>query len=140
MEDLITYAHVLYDQPGPPHSPPLPPTPAGEPVPVVTYGSKTTKVTTLPPDGFASSQSQDFTPTLPSRPNDSLHPSSRAFTSPSKFKAHPEKSLPVIASEQPQVENTHSFSPVSEGRNSVMFPQSVALEEQNQNRGTLPGE
>lgn len=137
MEDLITYAHALYDQPGPPQSPPLPPTPAGEPVPVVTYGSKTTKVTTLPPDG---SQSQDFTPTLPSRPNDSLHPSSRAFTSPSKFKAYPEKSLPVIASEQPKVENSSSPSPVSEGRNSVMFPQSGASEEQNQNRATRPGE
>lgn len=137
MEDLITYASAIYDQPGPPHSPPLPATPLGEPAPVVTYGSKTTKVATVPPASLAPSSPQDFTPTLPPRPNESLHRSSRAITSPSKSKTHPEKSLPVIASEELNVDFTPSLSPVStksEGRNSVMFPQSEVSEDQSRSR------
>lgn len=78
MEDLITNTHVLYeDQTGHP-SPPLPPTPLGEPARYY-YGSKTTKVASVPPTitGSAGSPTQDFTPRLPPRPANSIHPSSR---------------------------------------------------------------
>ena len=99
MEDLIIHTHRLYDHEAPPHSsPPLPPTPAGEPVAEVTYGTKRTKVTTIPPEGLIPlspplSPPQDFTPRLPARPNNSIHPSSRMLTgSPTMFR--PEKGLP----------------------------------------------
>ncbi|KAF8058244.1 hypothetical protein FPV67DRAFT_1565725 [Lyophyllum atratum] len=86
MEDLIIHAHILYDEHPIPHSPPLPPTPAGEPIPVYTYGSKRTKVASVPPSTptasttapQVSSSPQDFTPRLPLRPASSIHPSSRA--------------------------------------------------------------
>ncbi|GLB36502.1 putative GTPase-activator protein for Rho-like GTPases [Lyophyllum shimeji] len=86
MEDLIIHSHILYDEHPNDHSPPLPPTPPGEPVPVYTYGSKTTKVASVPPstptasstNTQASSSPQDFTPRLPLRPTSSIHPSSRA--------------------------------------------------------------
>lgn len=70
---------------------PIPPeeSPSG-----VDYGSSFTKVMTLPPRSSASSsreaeprtststsREQDFTPTLPSRPTPSIHPSRRAGTS-----------------------------------------------------------
>lgn len=85
-------AHVLYDEHpthhSPPlnhHSPPLPPTPAGEPAPVYPYGSKSTKVATVPPTPphvqagpHPPSSPQDFTPRLPPRPANSIHPSLRA--------------------------------------------------------------
>lgn len=76
MEDLIINAQILYDEQHTNHpSPPLPPTPAGEPVPQFAYGSKRTKVTSMPP---TSSPAQDFTPRLPPRPTSSIHPSLRA--------------------------------------------------------------
>lgn len=125
MEDLIIHAHTLYDQPMAPNSPPLPPTPLGEPIPAFTYGSKTTKVTTVPPDALSSLLPQDFTPVLPARPNNSLHPSSRAPNSPSKSRAYPEKALPLTIPEQSITDSPPSHSPVSlpsDGRNSVLFP------------------
>lgn len=82
MEDLITHAYVLFDEHGAQHSPPLPPTPAGEPVPQITYGSKNTKVASVPPTPTSSRLGpEDFTPRLPPRPANSIHPSLRANTS-----------------------------------------------------------
>lgn len=83
MEDLIVHAHILYSEHLSHHSPPLPPTPAGEPVPVYTYGSKSTKVANVlpytPNNGASQATSpQDFTPRLPARPTSSIHPSLRA--------------------------------------------------------------
>ena len=111
MEDLINNADVLFQSNA---SPPLPPAPAGEPVPVLSYGSQHTKVTEIPPplpprpqspparlaqpasvppspnktlqgSGASSrtaptstSTSEDFTPQLPPRPTNSIHPSLRA--------------------------------------------------------------
>jgi len=71
MEDLIENAQTLFDERLPPSSPPLPPAPLGEPVPVISYGSSHTKVT-LPEEHVA-----DFTPELPPRPTSSIHPSAR---------------------------------------------------------------
>ncbi|RPD58368.1 RhoGAP-domain-containing protein [Lentinus tigrinus ALCF2SS1-6] len=106
MEDLITNAGVLFQQSGS-GSPPLPAAPLNEPVPPVTYGSTHTKVTSMPPPpvptsprkhhhqksssfstprssfdaprpSFQSQSPQDFTPQLPPRPTNSIHPSLRA--------------------------------------------------------------
>jgi len=119
MEDLIIYAHILYS-PAASHSPPLPPTPL-EPVPPVTYGSKMTKVATVPP----TAPSQDFAPSLPPRPNNSIHPSSRASYSPNKSKSYPEKGLLFTIPDQTLSEIPSPPSPastLSEERNSVLFP------------------
>lgn len=80
MEDLIIHSAILFDDQAGPRSPPLPPTPAGEPVPRFTYGSKTTKVMppTQPITSTVQSSPQDFTPRLPPRPGNSIHPSLRA--------------------------------------------------------------
>jgi hypothetical protein len=86
MEDLILNVHVLYDERHTTHpSPPLPPTPAGEPVPNFSYGSKRTKIASVPPmpamkatGPYLPSSPQDFTPRLPPRPTNSIHPSLRA--------------------------------------------------------------
>ncbi|KAF9569859.1 RhoGAP-domain-containing protein [Agrocybe pediades] len=97
MEDLVLYAHILYDHDVAQSSPPLPPTPAGEKA-KVSYGSKTTKVASVPPsDALQTSPSHDFTPRLPPRPNNSIHPSSRIYTnSPSTSRTFPDKALPVV--------------------------------------------
>jgi hypothetical protein len=94
MEDLIIYSHLLYDnRPTPPGSPPLPAAPADEPVPVYSYGSTYTRVTTVPtrakpppgsPGPGADTSAQDFTPKLPARPSHSIHPSSRMSMSKEK--------------------------------------------------------
>ncbi|KAG6919578.1 hypothetical protein DXG01_004241 [Tephrocybe rancida] len=84
MEDLIIHAHILYEEHPSHYSPPLPATPAGEPAPVYTYGSKSTKVASVPPSTPSGSATvphpspQDFTPRLPARPTSSIHPSLRA--------------------------------------------------------------
>jgi hypothetical protein len=79
MEDLIENAQVLFDERLPHSSPPLPPAPAGEPVPDISYGSSHTKVTTLPqPSESGEAQVADFTPQLPPRPTSSIHPSARS--------------------------------------------------------------
>lgn len=75
MEGLIENAHVLFDEQLPPSSPPLPPAPAGEPVPEISYGSSHTTIT-LPQSEEA--QVADFTPQLPPRPTSSIHPSARS--------------------------------------------------------------
>jgi len=133
MEDLIVHAHILYDYDGGPHSPPLPPTPTGEPI-QITYGSKTTKVANVPPPSFDSTTAplpEDFTPRLPPRPNSSIHPSSRANAgSPTKLQTRYEKgSLLSLPDTSP--EESPPLSPIDQGsvsdvshyeRNSVSFP------------------
>ncbi|KAF8973677.1 hypothetical protein BDZ97DRAFT_1900477 [Flammula alnicola] len=134
MEDLISHANLLYDHDVVPHSPPLPPTPAGEPVPQVSYGTKRTKVATLPPlsDTSILLSPQDFTPRLPPRPNNSIHPSSRINTgSPSKSRALPEKAIPLthpdatLEESPPSSPTDQSFMTTEEmkdDRNSISFP------------------
>lgn len=88
MEDLIANASVLFDERGPSlSSPPLPPAPLGSPAPNYAYGSAHTKVASLPASQAAPvrqqvhqhpNQPEDFTPKLPARPANSIHPSSRA--------------------------------------------------------------
>lgn len=90
MEDLIMHAHILYDDNAVNQEPPLPATPAGEPLPEVYYGSKRTHVATVPPSSppnrAATASPQDFTPRLPTRPANSIHPSARANPPPSPTK------------------------------------------------------
>lgn len=73
MENLIENAQTLFDERVPHPSPPLPATPGGEPVPVVSYGSSHTMVAQL-----GEAQTADFTPQLPPRPTNSIHPSARS--------------------------------------------------------------
>ncbi|KAI0374525.1 RhoGAP-domain-containing protein [Pilatotrama ljubarskyi] len=95
MEDLITNAHVLFSQTA---SPPLPPAPLNDGVPSASYGSTHTKISNMPPPPAPTSPRrqpksmisprssndgprptpQDFTPQLPPRPTNSIHPSLRA--------------------------------------------------------------
>ncbi|KAJ7225904.1 hypothetical protein GGX14DRAFT_422836 [Mycena pura] len=107
MEDLITNAHILYDDTTGQHSPPLPATPAGEPVPQVYYGSKRTQVANVPPSSppnrAGTASPQDFTPRLPTRPVSSIHPSARANPppSPTKDRANIVPPLPRRPSDTP---------------------------------------
>ncbi|KAH9486648.1 Rho GTPase-activating protein 15 [Psilocybe cubensis] len=133
MEDLILNASVLYDTEAGPSSPPLPPTPVGEPIPKVSYGSRMTKITTVPPIELSTSP-QDFTPRLPARPNNSIHPSSRIIpSSPTKPKAPQEKALPPTVQSDTNFEDMPPPSPVRrlsrlevnrdmDDRNSIYFP------------------
>lgn len=90
MENLIDNANTLFDE-RLPTSPPLPPAPAGEPVPVFSYGSSHTKVDLPPLPPSAEVLGVDFTPQLPSRPAGSIHPSTRSNPpmSPSRLNADP---------------------------------------------------
>ncbi|KAF8349806.1 hypothetical protein F5887DRAFT_877632 [Amanita rubescens] len=82
LEDIISNAHIIFKERPAHHSPPLPPTPAGETA-NYSYGSKTTKVATMFPISSSSSgaegpprlSQEDFTPRLPARPISSIHPS-----------------------------------------------------------------
>jgi hypothetical protein len=100
MEDLIDNAHTLFDEYLPPSSPPLPPAPAGEPVPEVSYGSSHTTVA-LPRSGEA--PGVDFTPQLPLGPTGSIHPSTRSNPpmSPSRLCADPSPSTTLAQSITP---------------------------------------
>ncbi|KAI0271619.1 hypothetical protein BC834DRAFT_860454 [Gloeopeniophorella convolvens] len=100
MEDLIENANVLFDERPPPSSPPLPPAPADEPVPAISYGSSHTRVA-FPPSGEAQA---DFTPQLPPRPANSIHPSARnAPMSPSRLTHDLPTSLIATQSPPPQI-------------------------------------
>ncbi|TFK30739.1 RhoGAP-domain-containing protein [Coprinopsis marcescibilis] len=94
MEDLIINVHKIFgdqDQAGL-NSPPLPPTPVAEPPDPHYYGSKSTRVATVPPIDVSGSP-QDFTPRLPARPGNSIHPSARAHSSsPTKQRVFPASS------------------------------------------------
>jgi hypothetical protein len=83
MEDLITHAPLLFDDRPIPtlDEPPLPPAPSGVPKPKYDYGSSYTRSHTIPP---RSQDGQDFTPTLPPRPGQSIHPSRRTNPQSSK--------------------------------------------------------
>ncbi|PPQ63698.1 hypothetical protein CVT24_004278 [Panaeolus cyanescens] len=117
MEDLILNCHILYVHEPPPSSPPLPPTPAGEPVPQISYGSKSTKISTVPPPPATTTPSQDFTPPLPARPQNSIHPSSRNVVSPSSPNSPPRgrvwsgNSLNIVPSTPPADESSN-YSPI----------------------------
>lgn len=96
MEDLISNAALIFEDLHGKRPPPIsvksvtPPTttqsldepalpvPPSESPSSVDYGSTFTKIVTLPP---RPSREQDFTPTLPTRPTPSIHPSRRAGTS-----------------------------------------------------------
>ncbi|RXW23866.1 hypothetical protein EST38_g2011 [Candolleomyces aberdarensis] len=75
MEDLIIHYRKIFDEPAAHSSPPLPPTPATEPIPQY-YGSKNTLVATVPPLPEVHDQGspQDFTPRLPPRPKSPQKP------------------------------------------------------------------
>jgi hypothetical protein len=81
MEDLINNASTLFDDRSvnnsspEAESPPLPPTPPGEPVPSLAYGSSHTRFASIPP--ASSTQQSDFGPPLPPRPPNSIHSSRR---------------------------------------------------------------
>lgn len=131
MEDLISNASLLYENDAGHSSPPLPPTPAGEPVPHVSYGSRSTKITSVPP--LEPLPPQDFTPRLPARPNNSIHPSARGNPgSPTKARAASEKALPqthLTAQEEetPPPSPAKTFTtlettPNADERNSIYFP------------------
>jgi len=100
---LIMNAHVLFDEhtAQQPYSPPLPPTPAGEVALEVSYGSKTTKIASMPAKSLSpppASPPQDFTPKLPPRPATSIHPSSRGLpTSPVRLRS--ELSSPTLVTQ-----------------------------------------
>ena len=140
MEDLIMNVHILYGHDShltePPQSPPLPPTPADEPTPLITYGSKMTRVSTLPPPlRTTPSPPRDFAPPLPLRPVNSIHPGS-SRGSPTSPVPQTDKELPVMFTKEdaidfvPATPSDHSsvFESFegglgsSEGRNSVVFP------------------
>ncbi|KAJ3760577.1 hypothetical protein EV360DRAFT_93483 [Lentinula raphanica] len=87
MEDLINNAHTLFSEDSVQNNNthPLPAPPPGEPAPVYSYGSKTTKIVSIPPplrNTGLSPNSEDFTPKLPPRPNHSIHPSARGPSPP----------------------------------------------------------
>ncbi|KAJ7630593.1 hypothetical protein FB45DRAFT_915968 [Roridomyces roridus] len=90
MEDLITHSHIILHDDAINQSPPLPATPAGAVPELVVYGSKRTHVATVPPasppNRAATASPQDFTPRLPPRPPNSIHPSARANPPPSPIK------------------------------------------------------
>ncbi len=99
MENLIDNAHTLFDERLPPSSPPLPPAPTGEPVPVISYGSSHTKVALPPLPQLGEALGADFSPQLPPRPTGSIHPSTRSNPpmSSSRLIADPSASIPPAA-------------------------------------------
>jgi len=106
MEDLIVHAPSLFNDKAlsqaPPAEPPLPPAPSGTPKLKIDYGSAYTKTHILPP---RSSESQDFTPTLPPRPEQSIHPSRRANPLPSRPEAKDRQDERPDLIDQPPVES-----------------------------------
>jgi hypothetical protein len=106
MEDLIHNVQILFDESTTHNSPPLPPTPVGEPVPSVVYGTSHTKVTSvLPGPSTSHTVAEDFTPPLPPRPANSIHPSLRANPmSPNKE----DVPLPPIQPEDDDMESAHT--------------------------------
>ena len=101
MENIIDNAHTLFDE-RLPSSPPLPPAPIGEPVPVISFGSSYTKVELPPLPQSVEVLGVDFTPQLPARPAGSIHPSTRSNPpmSPSRLNADPStpgESIPPAA-------------------------------------------
>jgi hypothetical protein len=114
MGDLITFHGLLFDdnkpvtapirnpspRPPSPPSPKLPAAPPGPPPPVE-FGSSFTKITTLPPRGA----NEDFSPQMPQRPPQSIHPSRRP---------QQQQQLPVI--KPPSPPPPHNPPQISESR------------------------
>lgn len=135
MEDLIVNARKIFDDPTvAPSSPPLPPTPATEPVPVY-YGSKSTKVVSVPPalppqEVTSPTSPQDFTPRLPPRPAGSIHPSSRTYSNGSPHK-------------QQRPDNAHPASSASDGTDvdsdAISLPPSPSAIDSNLSLSSLAG-
>ena len=110
MEDLITYASVLFDEradrPVVQTSHPLPPAPTGEVTTQYGYGSAYTQVSSVPLSArhqkSASLGSHDFTPQLPPRPGNSIHPSRRSVNHSSRSVASEEEDRgPSVPSKAP---------------------------------------
>ncbi|KAL4069347.1 hypothetical protein J3A83DRAFT_4537308 [Scleroderma citrinum] len=78
MEDLILNTSQLFEDPPPSSSPPLPAVPVGEMASTYQYGSSHTKIASVPPRPQSPKREEDFTPLLPPRPTNSIHPSLRA--------------------------------------------------------------
>lgn len=116
MEDLIIHYRQIFDEPAAHSSPPLPPTPATDPVPQY-YGSKNTKVGTMPPNNPVSAEAQgspqDFTPRLPPRPASSIHPSSRTHGNTSPHKSRPDSQLPPLPADPEDDDIPSSPSPTA---------------------------
>jgi len=135
MEDLIMHSHELYGEPSHPSSPPLPPTPTGEPVPRYPYGSKTTKVTSVPPSTptrlvgpHLESPPQDFTPRMPARPASSIHPSLRANPpTPSRGHSDAYSSSTLLQSSNVTPEESRSSSPSSSSVEAGENPEPITL-------------
>lgn len=94
MEDLILNAHVLFDENAvvtapnqlPQAPPPLPSVPSGDTAQVEPEaGQNQMEALDIPQqgEGHGAIFSQDFTPELPPRPGNSIHPSHRAMRTPS---------------------------------------------------------
>lgn len=136
MEDLIINARKIFEDPAAaPSSPPLPPTPATEPVPVY-YGSKSTKVASVPPSPHLPdaqptlASPQDFTPRLPPRPASSIHPSSRTYSNSSPHK-------------EQRPDNAYPLSPTSDGTDAdsdaISLPPSPSAIDSNLSLSSLAG-
>lgn len=108
MEDLISNALTLFSEDSKESNAdnnnrahPLPAPPPGEPTPVYSYGSKTTKIVSIPPplrNIGLSPNSEDFTPKLPPRPANSIHPSARGPSSPTKERMNTDMGPPPLPS------------------------------------------
>jgi hypothetical protein len=78
MEELIAQSSRLFEDQGTETSPPLPAAPADEPEVNIGYGSSYTQIITIPPEEQKSQETmEDFSPQLPARPEESIHPSRR---------------------------------------------------------------
>ena len=76
MEDLIVNVSALFDERS--SNPTLPLPPSGEPPESYGYGSSFTQVATVTSNNHDITNTNDFSPTLPSHPSCSIHPSRRA--------------------------------------------------------------
>lgn len=131
MEDLIANASVLFDERGPGvSSPPLPPAPLGHPAPNYAYGSAHTKVASLPASQQASvrqqaqqqaNQPEDFTPKLPARPGNSIHPSSRGNPA-TPTRNNFDTTAPLMPGRGAQTQHTKSERPATPIRSAAAVP------------------
>jgi len=131
MENLIGNAHTLFDECLLPSSPPLPPAPTGEPVPVISYGSTHTKVALPPLPQSEEAPGVDFTPQLPTRPAGSIHPSTRSNPpmSPSRRNTDPTVSAPSIPpAALPPIIQTATGATEQSGRESLFSDTSTLIE------------